>query len=59
MVVFVAELVEQDLEIYDGGGLVRLGSQPVLQGLLEALDFAAGGRMVWATVLLNDAHPNQ
>ena len=43
------------LQVGDGGGLSWLGSQPVLEGLLESLDFAAGGGVVGSAVLLDDA----
>ena len=36
LVVGVGELVEQGLELRDGAGLVGLGTQPVLEGLVEA-----------------------
>ena len=36
----------------NGGGLDGLGAQPLLQGLLEAFDLAAGGGVVGAGVLL-------
>src|ERR687883_62426 len=41
------------------GGLVRLGAQPVLHGLLETFDLAAGGGVVRAGVLLPDAQASQ
>jgi hypothetical protein len=31
------------LQLGDRGGLLRLGPEPLLQGLLEPFDFAAGG----------------
>jgi hypothetical protein len=52
VVVFVDEAVEEGLEFGQGGGLVGLGSEPVLHGLLEAFDFAAGGGVVGSAVLL-------
>ena len=55
VVVVVDEGVEQGLELGDGGGLVGLGAQPFLQGLLEPFDLAAGGGVVGAGVLLGDA----
>ena len=53
------EAVEQGLELGDGGRLDRLGGQPFLEGLLEAFDLAAGGRVVRAGVLLGDAQAAQ
>src|SRR5215211_7767014 len=46
VVVDVDEAVEQGLELGDRGGLVGLGAQPRLEGLLEAFDLAAGGGVV-------------
>jgi hypothetical protein len=43
------------LQLGDRRGLLGLGAQPGLHGLLEPFDLAAGGRMVWAAVLLDDA----
>ena len=40
-------------------GLVGLGAEPVLQGLLEPFDLAAGGGVVRAGVLLHDAEAAQ
>ena len=54
LVVLGAEAVEQGLQLGDGGGLVGLGAQPVLEGLLEAFDLAAGGGVVGSAVLLDD-----
>ena len=54
LVVLVDEGVEQGLELGDGGGLVGLGAQPLLHGLLEAFDLAAGGGVVGSGVLLDD-----
>ena len=48
------EGVEQGLQLGDGGGLVGLGSEPVLHRLLDAFDFAAGGGVVGPAVLLLD-----
>jgi hypothetical protein len=59
MVVLIDEPVDERLEGLDGGGLVGLGTQPVLQGLPEPLDLAAGGRVVGAGVLLVDAEATQ
>ena len=36
------EGVRQGLEFLEGGGLTRLGAEPVLEGLLEPLDFPLG-----------------
>jgi hypothetical protein len=47
-VVVVGELVEQCLELGQGGG--GMGGEPFLLGLVEALDFAAGLRMVGPAV---------
>jgi hypothetical protein len=58
-VVDVDEHVAQGLEFVDGGGLVGLGPQPVLERLLEPFDLAAGGRMVRTAVLLGDPEPAQ
>src|SRR5215211_6958976 len=55
VVVDVDEAVEQGLELGDRGGLVGLGAQPRLEGLLEAFDLAAGGGVVRSRVLLDDA----
>ena len=54
VVVFVAELVEERLEIGEGARLEGLGAQPFLHRLLEPLGLAAGGRVVWSGVLLDD-----
>jgi hypothetical protein len=43
-VVVVGELVEQCLELGQGGG--GMGCEPFLLGLVETLDLAAGLRMV-------------
>ena len=48
------ELVQELLQLDQVGGLVGLGAQPPLQGLLEPLDLAAGGGLVRAAVLLLD-----
>ena len=50
VVVFVAESVEQHLELGDRGGLDGLGAQPLLEGLLEPLDapmFVKRPQLVW------------
>ena len=53
------EGVEQGLELGEGGGLGGLGAEPVLEGLLEPLDFALGLRVVRLAVLLRDAQAAQ
>jgi hypothetical protein len=53
LVVGLEEHIDQVLQLGDGGWL-GLASQPVLQGLLEAFDFAAGGGVVGSGVLLDD-----
>jgi hypothetical protein len=54
VVVELDEVVQQDLQLGEGAGLVGLGPQPLLQGLLEALDLALGLRVVGVAVLLRD-----
>jgi hypothetical protein len=54
-VVVGGELVEEGLPLCDGAGLVGLGGEPLLEGLLEAFDLAAGGGVVGAGVLLGHA----
>ena len=54
VVVDVGEAVAEGLELLDGVGLVGLGVEPGLEGLLEALDLAAGGGVVGSRVLLHD-----
>ena len=41
-VVLLGEGVRQGLEVGDGGGLVGLGAQPLLHGLLESFDLVLG-----------------
>lgn len=53
------EDVDEGLELGDRGWLRGLGSEPVLQGLLEAFDFAAGGGVVRSGVLLVDAEADE
>jgi hypothetical protein len=53
------ERAELGLQLGEGGRLGRLGSQPVLQGLLEALDFALGLGVIRLAVLLRDAEVAQ
>jgi hypothetical protein len=58
LVVEVDEDLEQGLELGGGGGL-GLSAQPGLEGLLEAFDLAAGGRVVGPGVLLGDTQADQ
>ena len=51
VVVGVGEFVEEALELVEVVGAV-LGGEPFLEGLLESLDFSAGGRVVGCGVLL-------
>ena len=51
VVVFGDEVVDQGLELADGGWLGVLGGEPFLHGLLEAFDFALGGGVVGAAVI--------
>ena len=53
VVVVIDEDVELCLEVADGGRC-WLAAQVLLEGLVEAFDFAAGGWMVGSRVLLND-----
>jgi hypothetical protein len=55
LVVDLDELLEQGLEPGDGGRAPGLCAQPVLEGLLETFDLAAGRGVVRSAVLLNDA----
>ena len=59
VVVVVDEGVEQGLQLGDGGRLGGLGAQPLLHGLLESFDLAAGGGVVGAGVLLDDVQAAQ
>jgi hypothetical protein len=52
LVVLLGEGVQQGLEAGDGGGLVGLGAQPFLHGLLEAFDLALGLGVPGAAILL-------
>ena len=45
VVVFVDEGVELDLQFGDSGGW-GLAGEPFLEGLVEALDAGAGGRVI-------------
>jgi hypothetical protein len=58
LVVVVAEAIELGLESGDGGGSALLG-QPLLEGLVEAFDLAAGLGVVGAGVLVVDAEGEQ
>jgi hypothetical protein len=49
------EGVQEGLELGNGDGLGRLGAEPVLEGLLEPLDFALGLGVAGFPVLLPDA----
>jgi hypothetical protein len=55
MVVLVDERVGQGLQLGDGAGLDGLSAEPLLQGLLEPFDLAAGRGVVGSGVLLHDA----
>ncbi len=59
VVVGVDEPVDESLQLGEGGGLVGLGTQPVLHRLLEAFDLAAGGGVVGGGVLLGDVQAAQ
>ena len=59
VVVGRGELVEQGLQVGDGGGLVGLGAPPVLHRLLEPLHLAAGRGVVGASVLLRHVPASQ
>ncbi len=53
-VVDVDERVQEGLQLAEGGGLLRLSAEPLLQGLLEAFSIALGLRVVRLAVLLRD-----
>ncbi len=59
VVVLVAEAVEEGLQLGGRGWLDRLGAQPLLHGLLEAFDLAAGGGVVGVGVLLHHVQAAQ
>ena len=59
VVVLVDEGIEKVLQLGDGGGLDGLGAEPLLQGLLESLDLAAGGGVVGSGVLLDHVEPSE
>jgi hypothetical protein len=48
------EGVEEGLKLGQGGRLWALRTKPLLEGLLESLDLAAGGGVVRSAVLLED-----
>ena len=54
VVVVIDEGVELCLYVGDGGW-GWLAAQVLLEGLVEAFDFAAGGRVVGSGVLLDDS----
>jgi hypothetical protein len=53
------EGVQQGLEAGEGVGLVRLGAEPVLHGLLESFSFPLGLGVVGLAVFLGDAEAAQ
>ena len=55
VVVLGDEELEEVLEFGDGGGLEGLVTEPFLDRLLEAFDFAVGLGVAAAAVLLDDA----
>jgi hypothetical protein len=59
VVVLVYEGVEQGLQLRDVVRLDGPAAEPLLQGSLEAFDFAAGSRMVRSRILLPDAETVQ
>jgi hypothetical protein len=59
LVVDDCEGAEQGLKVGECGGLVWLGAEPVLHGLLERLDFPLGLGVVRLAVLLPDAETAQ
>ena len=59
VVVGAGERVEEGLQLGDRGGLIALRGEPLFQGLLEAFDFPAGGRVVGPGVLLDDTEGAQ
>ena len=59
VVVVVGELVEEGLQVGDGGWLGGSSAEPFFQGLLEAFDFAAGGGVVGSGVLLGDVEADE
>ena len=54
VVVVVDESVQQRLELGQGGWLWLLVGEPLLHGLLESFDFAAGAGVAGSGVLLGD-----
>ena len=59
LVVDGGEGVQHLLQLAEGGWLARLGAEPVLHGLLEALDLALGLGVAGLAVLLGDAQAAQ
>lgn len=59
VVVVRDEGVEQGLQRGDGGGLDRLGGEPLLHRGLEAFDLALRLGVVRGSVLLHDVQPAQ
>jgi hypothetical protein len=53
-VVDLDELIKQGLQLGEGGGLLWLGAEPLLEGLLESFDLALGLRVVGLAVVLRD-----
>nr|WP_240978246.1 hypothetical protein [Knoellia sp. DB2414S] len=58
-VVGLDEGVDEGLQLRGGGGLGGLCGEPLLEGLLEAFDLAAGGGVVGSGVLLSDVESAQ
>lgn len=54
VVVFLDELIQQRLQVLDGGWLMLLGLEPVLHRLLEPFDLALGLGVRGGAVLLHD-----
>src|SRR4029079_7531343 len=59
VVVLGDEGIEKVLQLGQGSGLDGSGAEPLLQGLLESLDFAAGGGAVGWGVLLVHVEPSE
>ena len=59
VVVLGDEGIEKVLQLGQGSGLDGSGAEPLLQGLLESLDFAAGGGAVGSGVLLDHVEPSE
>jgi hypothetical protein len=58
LVVVGDERIEQGLELVEGGR-GGVGGEPAFEGLVEAFDFAARGRVVRSRVLLDDVQAVQ